>query len=146
MNRRQGILHCADVVDAVAIHAGRDCHIAGSQTLAMDAGLIKLELIDALLRPELPHEVGIAMTARAELRYVGTRRLSDEALGFAHRDCRIVAGPIAAVAVGAPQSIRDVDVILDQERGLLGGSIHHRVAFHAAVLANALTQQAQRYK
>ena len=65
----------------------------------MDAGLIQLVLIHALLRPEFPHEVRIAVTACTELGDGLTRRLTDESLGTVHGPARIVTSAVAAMAV-----------------------------------------------
>ena len=114
INRGHAVFDGADIVNAVAINAGGDVLIPGSEAFAVDAGLVKLELIDALLRAEAAHEVRIAVTFRAELRNRHTARLAEETLGLAHRDRWIVAGAVAAVTIGATQSVRSVDVVFDE--------------------------------
>ena len=114
INRGHAVFDGADIVNAVAIDAGGDVLIPGSEAFAVDAGLVKLELIDALLRAEAAHEVRIAVTFRAELRNRHTARLAEETLGLAHRDRWIVAGAVAAVTIGATQSVRSVDVVFDE--------------------------------
>jgi len=47
IHRGHAVLYRADVVDAVAIDAGGHVAIAGRQPLAVNAGLVKLVLIDA---------------------------------------------------------------------------------------------------
>src|ERR1019366_5885489 len=110
IHRGHAVLHRADVVDAVAVDAGGHVGIAGRQALAVDAGLVKLVLIDALRRREFPHDVGLGVAARAEFRNGGSRRFALEALGFAHGYVGIVARAVAAVAIGATQAVGDVDV------------------------------------
>ena len=52
----------------------------------MDAGLVLLELIDALLRRVLAHLIGAAVAARTGFRDVGARGLAHEAFGLVHGD------------------------------------------------------------
>ena len=69
-----GVLDRADVVHAVAIDAGGDGLVARGEALAVDAGLVLLELIDAFARVVAAHEVRIAVAAGAELRHVRRAR------------------------------------------------------------------------
>ncbi len=133
MDRGHAVLDRADVVDAVAVDAGGHVGIAGRQALAVNAGLVKLVLIDAFRRREFAHDVGIGVAARAEFRNGGSRRLAFEALGLAHGDAGIVARAVAAVAIRATQAVGDMDVVLDERGGTFGAFLHGGVAGHARV-------------
>src|SRR5579883_2976431 len=100
-HRRLSIFDCADIVDAVAIDTGRDVLVTGRESLAVDAGLVELELIDALLWAKSPHEFGFAVAIGAKLGDRCALWLADESLRFRHGDGGIVAGRIAAMAVRA---------------------------------------------
>ncbi len=128
-------------MNAVAIDARGDVVIPDGEALAVNAGFVKLELIDALLRAEAAHEIRIAVTLRAELRNRRAARLADESLGFVHRDRRIVAGAIAAVTIGATQSVRGVHVVLDEQRGTLDRAVHGGVTLHTGVFGRCAEQQ-----
>src|ERR1035438_1064351 len=56
INRRRRIFYRADIVNTVTVDAGCHVLVARGQPLAMDAGLIQLVLIHALLRPGFSHE------------------------------------------------------------------------------------------
>src|SRR3954454_14412271 len=86
VGRRLRVLGLADIVHAVAIDAGGDGFIAGRQLLAMHAGLVLSELIDALLRPELVYQCRVAVATGAELRDSRTRRLPHKSTRGAHRN------------------------------------------------------------
>ena len=73
------------------------------------------------------------MAGGAELRNVGARGLALEALGLVHGYIGIVAGAVATVAIGAAQSVGDVDVILDQGGRAFGGIVERGVAGHAGI-------------
>jgi hypothetical protein len=133
MDRRRAVLDRADIVHAVAIDAGGDGGIAGGEAFAVDAGLVELELIHAFARGVLAHVVGAAMAGGTEFRDGGAGGLTLEAFGLVHRDVGIVASAVATVAIGATQSVRDVDVILDQGGGALGGVIDGGMAGHAGI-------------
>ena len=67
------------------------------------------------------------------MRDVGARGLALESFGLVHGDVGIVAGAVAAVAIGATQSVGDVDVVLDEGGGTFGGVIDGGVAGHAGI-------------
>src|ERR1035441_3246218 len=144
MHGRQRVFYRANIVDAVAVDAGGHGVIASSQPFAVDAGLVELKLVHPLLRPELPHEVRTAMTARTKLRYSLSRRLAHEAFGAIHGCAGIIGGPISAVAVHAGESAGGVHVILDEQRRTLRVAIQRRMTIHARVLTCSLTKQTHR--
>ena len=76
---------------------------------------------------------GLLWQRGAEFRDVGARGLALEALGLVHGDVGIVAGAVAAVAIGATQPVGDVDVVLDEGGGTFGGVIDGGVAGHAGI-------------
>jgi hypothetical protein len=117
----------------VAIDAGGDGGIAGGEALSVDAGLVKFELIHALLGGVLAHIVRAAMASGAEFRNGGACGLTPEALLLVHGDVWIVTGRVASVAIGATETVRDVDVILDEGGGAFGGVIDRGVAIHAGI-------------
>jgi hypothetical protein len=133
MNGRHAIFHGANIVDAMAIDARRNVLIAYGQALSMDAGLVQLVLVHALLGPIPPHEVRIAVTARAEFRYGRSRRLAEEALGFIHGLGWIVTRAIPTVTIGAAQSIGRVHVVLAECDGVLRRAVQNRVALDARI-------------
>src|ERR1035437_724116 len=133
VDRRRAVLDRADIVHAVAIDAGGDGGIAGGETFSVDAGLVELELVDAFARGVLAHVVGAAVAGSAKFWDGGARGLTLEALFLVHGDVGIVAGAVAAVAIGATQPVRNVDVILDQGGGALDGVINGGVAGHAGI-------------
>jgi hypothetical protein len=73
------------------------------------------------------------MAGGTEFRNVGARGLALEAFGFVHSHVGIVAGTIAAMAIGATQSMGDVDVILDEGGGAFGDIIDRGVTGHAGI-------------
>ncbi len=133
MNRRQYVLHRANIVDAVAVDTGGDVLVTLGQAFAVHAGFVQLVLIDALLRLIPPHEVRTAVAFGAELRDGGTLRLPDESLRRAHGNRRVVAIAVASVAIRAAQFIGYVNVVFDQQGGLLQRPFHGCVALDARV-------------
>src|ERR1039458_4861276 len=84
---------------------------------------VQLELVHAFARGVLAHVVRAAVAGGAEFRNGGARGLSLEAFLLVHGDVGIVAGRVAAVAIGATQAVGDVYVVLDEGGGAIGGVI-----------------------
>src|ERR1019366_10729384 len=74
-----------------------------------------------------------AMAGGAEFRDGGARGFTLEALFLVHGDVGIVAGAVAAVAIGATQSVCNMDVVLDQSGRALRGVIERGGAGHAGI-------------
>src|SRR5436309_168735 len=134
MDRGRGIFHGANIMYAVAIDTSGDGFISRCQTLAVHAGLIQLELVDTLLRPESAHEIGTPVTFRAKLWDCGPLGLAGESFRLTHGDGRIVARGIAAVAVRAAQSVGRMYVVFDQRDRSLEIAVHRRVTLDARIL------------
>src|SRR5207248_1552622 len=113
IHRRRTVLDRPYIVHAVAIDARGDGGIASCEAFPVDAGLIEFELIDAFAGGVLAHVIWAAVAGGTEFRNVGARGLALEAFRLVHGHVRIVAGTIAAMAIGAAQSVGDMDVILD---------------------------------
>src|SRR5450759_1476242 len=101
VDRRRAVLDRADIVYAVATDAGGDGGIAGGEALSVNAGLVELELIHTFAGGVLAHVVGAAMAVGTEFLDGCARGLTLEALFLIHGDVGIVAGAVAAVAIGA---------------------------------------------
>src|ERR1035438_6754916 len=113
--------------------AGGDNGIAGGEAFSVDAGLVELELVHAFAGGVLTHVVRAAVASGAEFRNGGARGLTLEALFLIHGDVGIVAGPVAAVTIGATQPVGDVYVVIDEGGGAIGGVIDRGVAGHAGI-------------
>src|SRR5581483_2585282 len=129
--RRQCVFYFADVVYAMAIDAGGHEHISGCQPLAVDAGLVLGQLIDALLWFEAMHQACIAMAARAQPGYRRTRDSALESFGPAHGGFRVVGGPVASVAVGATEAVPGMNVGPESRCRGLQIALHDGVTLHA---------------
>jgi hypothetical protein len=119
VNGRQGVSHLPDIVDAVAIDTIGGGRVARSNPFAVNARQVLSVLIDSLFRAVLVHQCRVAVAARAELRYGGTRDLSDESARAAHRCLRVVGSAVTSVAVGARKAPLPVNAVAEKGRRFL---------------------------
>jgi hypothetical protein len=118
----------------VAIGAHRRMSVALSQSFAVNACLILIELIGAQGGIETAHERGVGMAFRAEVWDFRAVDVSAEAGGRTHRLVQIIAGGIAAVAG------RTIHLFLRVDAGIeiVGFHLERRIELGMAVQAAVL--------
>ena len=102
-----------DIVHAVAIDANGNLAVSGGEALAVNAGVVLVELIGAQAGIVSAHQVGIGVARAAKLRNLLAVDLALPAGLAAHGLRGIVAGCVAAVATGAGEALLGVDVLAE---------------------------------
>jgi len=130
---RQCVPDLPNVVDAVAIDAGSNAGVTGGQALAMDTGAVLGELVDPLLGFEFMNQSGVAVATPAESGNPRAIDLSPKPSRGAHRDVRIFAGRIAAMAIDAGKTIMTMNIVFEELRGAAEFRVKQRVAIKAGI-------------
>lgn len=122
-----------NVVDAVAIDAGSNAGVTGGQALAVNTGAVLGKLVDPLLGFEFMNQRGVAVATAAERGNPRAIDLSPKPSRGAHRDVRIFAGRIAAMAIDAGKTVMTVNIVLEKLRGATEFRVKQRVAVQAGI-------------
>jgi len=130
---RQCVLDFPNVVDAVAIDAGSNPGGNGGQALAMNTGAVLGKLVDPLLGFEFMNQSGVAVATPAESGNPRAIDLSPKPSRGAHRDVRIFAGRISAVAIDAEKTVMTVNIVFEELRGAAEFRVQQRVAIKAGI-------------
>ena len=101
-------------MDAVTAHTRRDILIASSQTGAVNARSVFLNLVHPHGRIEFLHQVGIAVTLAAKRRYLHRRGLADVPATRILREGLIRLRRIAPVAIDTRQAADLVNVVIEK--------------------------------
>ena len=122
-----------NVVDAVAIDAGSNAGVTGGQALAMNTGAVLSKLVDPLLGFEFMNQCGVAVAIPAESGNPRAIDLSPKPSRGAHRDVRVLAGRIAAMAIDAGKTVMTVNIVLEKLRRAAEFRVKQRVAIKTGI-------------
>lgn len=113
MHGGQRVPHLADAVRVVAVRARRHRHVTLSQPLSMDARAVLRKLIHSLLGLKAVYQSRIAMASRTKFGNAPARDDATESPRRAHRNLRVHARRVSAMASGAAEPAMSVDVIFE---------------------------------
>lgn len=99
----------------------------------MNTGAVLGKLVDPLLGFELMNQRGVAVAIAAERGNPRTIDLSPKPSRGAHRDVRIFAGRIAAMAIDARKTVMTVNIVFEKLRGSAEFGFEQRVAVQAGI-------------
>ena len=120
-------------MNAVAVDTDGDLAVASGQSLAVNAGVVLVELVGAQAGIVGAHEGRVGVAGAAQLRNLLAIDLAFPAFVAVHRLCGVVAGGVATVATGAGETFLSVNVLAESVRGDLEFALQAGVAIETGV-------------
>ena len=133
-------------MNAVAVDANGDLAVAIGQSLAVDAGVVLVELIGAQAGIVGAHECRVGVAGTAQLRNQLPIDLALPAFTTVHRLRRVIARGIASVATGAGETFLSVNVLAELLSSDLEFALHAGVAIEAGVDGLAVGEGRSKHK